>query len=137
MDSDYDLNIDEIVQTVQSAEVLMLRFVVVSQRLLLDSRYSRIDGPLLKLVTPVKTPEERFRSLKLLRPRFRLPEKICSIWWPKRIQTLAASGVWAAIVQRIIDSGCPGAAQQCEDTFRDLLLLALWECSSRDQRRKP
>ena len=151
MDNDFDLNINEIVQTIQSAEVLTLRFVVVSQRLLVDTRFSAIDGPLLKLVPPVKTPEERFRNLKQLRPRFRLPEKICSVWWPKHVQTLATAGVWPAIVQRIIDSGYPGAAQQCEDAFRDLLLQereevksailgtgyqSLWECFSQDQPRK-
>lgn len=152
MDNDYELNVDEIVQTVESAEVLTLRFVVLSQRLLIDARFSSIDGPLLKLVPAVKTAEERFRSLKQLRPRFRIPEKICSVWWPKHIESLATSGVWPAIARRIIDSSSPGAAQLCEEVFQELLTLeqeeirnailgkgyqALWECYSQDQPRKP
>jgi len=151
MDNDYELNVAEIVQTVETAEVLTLRFVVISQRLLIDTRYTPIDGPLLKLVTPVKTAEDRFRSLKQLRPRFRIPDKICSVWWPKHIDSLASSGIWPAIARRVIDSGCPGAAQLCEDVFRQLLELeqeeirnailgkgyqALWECFSPDQPRK-
>ena len=152
MDNDYELNVDEIVQTVESAEVLTLRFVVLSQRLLIDTRFSSIDGPMLKLVPPVKTAEERFRSLKQLRPRFRIPEKICSVWWPKHIESLTTSGVWPAIARRIIDSGSPDAAQLCEDIFQEMLMLereeirnailgkgyqALWECFSQDQPRKP
>jgi len=152
MDNDYELNVDEIVQTVESAEVLTLRFVVLSQRLLIDTRFSSIDGPMLKLVPPVKTAEERFRSLKQLRPRFRIPEKICSVWWPKHIESLTTSGVWPAIARRIIDSGSPDAAQLCEDIFQEMLALeqeeirnailgkgyqALWECFSQDQPRKP
>ncbi len=151
MDNDYELNVAEIVQTVETAEVLTLRFVVISQRLLIDTRFTPIDGPLLKLVPPVKTAEERFRSLKQLRPRFRIPDKICSVWWPKHIDSLACSGIWPAIARRIIDSGSPGAAQLCEDIFRELLVLeqeeirnailgkgyqALWECFSPDQPRK-
>jgi hypothetical protein len=152
MDNDYELNVDEIAQTVESAEVLTLRFVVLSHRLLIDTRFTPIDGPLLKLVPPVKTPEERFRSLKQLRPRFRIPDKICSVWWPKHVESLASAGVWSAIARRIIDSGSPGAAQLCEDTFQEMLALeqeeirnaimgkgyqALWECFSQDQPRKP
>ncbi|MGA2286154.1 MAG: hypothetical protein ABSG55_07795 [Dehalococcoidia bacterium] len=151
MDNDYELNVAEIVQTVETAEVLTLRFVVISRRLLIDTRYTPIDGPLLKLVAPVKTAEERFRSLKQLRPRFRIPNKICSVWWPKHIDSLASSGIWPAIARRIIDSGSPGAPQLCEDVFRELLDLeqeeirnailgkgyqALWECFSPDQPRK-
>jgi hypothetical protein len=152
MDNDYELNVGEIVQTVESAEVLTLRFVVLSQRLLIDTRFTAVDGPMLKLVPPVKTAEERFRSLKQLRPRFRIPEKICSVWWPKHIDSLATSGVWPAIARRVIDSGSPDAAQLCEDVFRELLALeqeeirnailgkgyqSLWECFSQDQPRKP
>ena len=151
MDNDYELNVDEIIQTVESAEVLTLRFVVLSQRLLIDTRFSPIDPPLMKLVPPVKTSEERFRSLKQLRPRFRIPDKICSVWWPKHVDTLAAAGVWPAIVRRVIDSGCAGAAQRCEEVFRELLSLeqeeirsaitgkgyqSLWECFSQDQPKK-
>jgi len=152
MDNDYELNVEEIAQTVESADVLTLRFVVISQRLLIDTRFSSVDGPMLKLVQPVKTPEERFRSLKQLRPRFRIPDKICSVWWPKHIESLTTSGVWPAIARRIIDSGSPGAAQLCEEVFQDMLALekeeirnailgkgyqALWECYSQDQPRKP
>ncbi|MGD0115066.1 MAG: hypothetical protein ABSC13_03565 [Dehalococcoidia bacterium] len=151
MDNDYELNVAEIVQTVETAEVLTLRFVVISQRLLIDTRYTPIDGPLLKLVPSVKTAEDRFRSLKQLRPRFRIPDKICSVWWPKHIDSLASSGIWPAIARRVIDSGSPSAAQLCEDTFRELLeqeqeevrnailgkgYQALWECFSPDQPRK-
>ena len=151
MDNDYELNVEEIVQTVESAEVLTLRFVVISQRLLIDNRYTAVDGPMLKLVTPVKTAEERFRSLKQLRPRFRIPDKICSVWWPKHVESLATSGVWSAVARRTIDSGNPFAPQLCEDIFREMLALeqeevrnailgkgyqALWECFSQDQPRK-
>jgi hypothetical protein len=151
MDNNYDLDVGEILRTVESAEVLTFRFVVIGQGLLIDTRFSAVDGPLLKLVPAVKSPEERFRSLKEIRPRFRLPEKICAIWWPKHINSLATYGVWQAIAKRVIDSGFPGAAQQCEGVFGELLAQeeqevksailgkgyqALWECCSPGQQRR-
>jgi len=151
MDNNYDLDVGEILRTVESAEVLTFRFVVIGQGLLIDTRFSTVDGPLLKLVPAVKSPEERFRSLKEIRPRFRLPEKICAIWWPKHINSLATYGVWQAIANRVVDTGFPGAAQQCEGVFRELLAReelevksailgrgyqALWECCSPGQQRR-
>jgi len=151
MDNDYELSLDEILRTVETAEVVTFQFVVIAQRLLIDSRSSAVDGPLLKLVPAVKSPEERFRNLKQLRPRFRLPEKISTIWWPKHIQSLVTSGVWQSVAKRIIDSSHPGAAQQCEEVLHELLLQekeevrsaivgkgyqALWECYSQGQPRR-
>jgi hypothetical protein len=73
-----------------------------------------------RLVARVSSSEERFRSIRRLRPRFALPEKLTSIWWPKYISTLETSGVWAAIVRRVADSGFPNAVRQCEDVLREL-----------------
>jgi len=105
---------------VQKAEVITFRFVVINQRLLLDYRTSEIDPPLVKIVPRATSVEERFRSLKQLRPRFRLPEKISAIWWPKLVDSLVQRGVWEAIVQRIETSGFPQAAAQCDDVLKEL-----------------
>lgn len=120
MDNDFFLDYDEIIKTVGTAEVVTFRFVVVNQRLLIDNRSSEIDPPLVKLVPRATSIEERFRSLKQLRPRFRLPEKISAIWWPKFVDTMVQRGVWEAIVQRIVDAGFAEAAQECEGVLAEL-----------------
>ena len=123
MDNDFLLDYEEIIRTIRAADVLTFRFVIVNQRLLVDNRSSEIDPPLVKLVPRAGSVEERFRSLKQLRPRFRLPEKISAIWWPKFIDTMVERGVWDAIVQRIVESGFSEAARQCEDVLRELRTL--------------
>ncbi len=123
MDNDFLLDYEEIIRTIRAADVLTFRFVVVNQRLLVDNRSSEIDPPLVKLVPRAGSVEERFRSLKQLRPRFRLPEKISAIWWPKFIDTMVERGVWDAIVQRIVESGFSEAARQCEDVLQELRTL--------------
>lgn len=121
MDNDYHLNYDEIIDTLRTAEVITFRFLVVSERLLIDNRFSELDPPLIKLVPRVRTAEERFRSLKQLRPRFHLPEKISAIWWPKHIHSLVEHGIWPAIAERIVDTGFPQVARQCEEVLQELL----------------
>ena len=120
MDNDFFLDYDEIIKTVRNADVITFRFVIVSQRLLIDNRHSEIDAPLVKLVPRATSVEERFRSLKQLRPRFRLPDKISAIWWPKFVGTLVERGIWDAIVQRIDGAGFSEAARQSNDVLEEL-----------------
>ena len=120
MDNEYFLDLNEIIETVRSVDVLTFRFVIVSQRLLVDGRYTEIDPPLVKLVPPAASVEERFRSLKRLRPRFRLPEKITSIWWPRYVSSLVDSGIWGALVERLADKGFPEAVRRCEQVLQEL-----------------
>jgi len=130
MDNDYFLDLNEIIATVRSVDVLTFRFVIVSQRLLADCRHTEIDPPMLKLVPPAASVEERFRSLKRLRPRFRLPEKITSIWWPRHVDSLVESGVWGALVDRLVEQGFPDTAQRCEQVLQELRDLERGEVQS-------
>jgi len=123
MDNDYELDFGEIIETLRTAEVVTVRFLTISERLLIDNRHSEVDPPLVKLVPRVRSAEERFRSLKQLRPRFHLPEKITSISWPKHVHSLVDHGVWSAIIERIAEAGFPQAAQQCEEVLGELLRL--------------
>ncbi len=120
MDNDYPLNLDEIIRTIQSVDVLTIRFFLFEKRLLIDNRCNEVDGPMIKLVARVNNAEERFRSLRRLRPRFGLPEKITAIWWPKYVSTLQTAGVWPALSRRMAESGFPDSVRQCEDVLREL-----------------
>jgi hypothetical protein len=101
MDNEYRLDYAEILKTVRGAEVVLFRFVTLPQRLLIDNRTSATDGPLLKIVPRAKDAEDRFRSLKVLRPRFHLPQKISAVWWPRNVDRLADDGIWDAVVKRL------------------------------------
>ncbi len=123
MDTEYHLDYDAILKTVRKADVVAFRFVTVPMRLLVDNRFSDVDPPMLKLVPPAGSAEERFKSLKKLRPRFRLPQKISAIWWPRYINGLVETGIWGAVTQRIVDNGFPAATGECDDLLRELLRL--------------
>lgn len=120
MDNEYNLDYAEILKTVREADVVTFRFVTVPMRLLIDNRFTEIDPPLVKLVSKVNSAEERFRSLKELRPRFKLPPKISAIWWPRYIPSLAEHGVWDAIVERVKANGFPQAAVDAQSLLCEL-----------------
>ena len=77
----------------------------------------------MKLVPRATSVEGRFRSIKQLRPRFKLPDKINAVWWPKSVQSLVEHGVWDAIVQRIADGGFAETARGCDEVLDELRML--------------
>jgi hypothetical protein len=120
MDNEFPIDYEEIIRTIQSADVVTFRFVTVQDRLLIDNRTSEIDPPLVKLVPRASSVSDRFRALKKLRPRFKLPDKISAIWWPKTVESLVEHGVWNAIVQRISEAGFTQAAEESENVLAEL-----------------
>lgn len=122
MSKDFGLDLDEIFHVVDTAEVLIIRFQMpVDKRLLVDTRSTEIDPPLVTLVSRASSVEERFRNLKQLRPRLPLPDKILSFQWPRHVAALAECGVWERIVRRLEDSGHAGVRAMCDAVWRELV----------------
>lgn len=121
MDNDFAIDIDAIFEVIDKADVITIRFLILPERLLIDTRCSESEGPLIKAVPQAASLEERFKSIKQLRPRFRLPEKITAIWWPKHVHELVSCGVWDRIIQRLTSAGCPQAAERCQEILEELI----------------
>lgn len=123
MDNDFNIDLIDIATTIRTNDVITIRFVAVGHRLLLDFRTTEIDGPMLKVVEPVKSVEERYRHLRKLRPRFAPPERIVAIWWPRFASSLEPTGVWREVMERVSDSGHVDAVRTAEDTLAELMAL--------------
>jgi len=123
MDNDFSVDLVDIAATIRSSEVITIRFIAVGQRLLLDFRCTEIDGPMVRVVAPVKSVEERYRELRQMRPRFGPPEKIEAIWWPRFAKSLDTTGVWSAVMERVSESGHVDAVRQAEDALAEIVAL--------------
>lgn len=107
LDNDFSIDLRDLASTVRTSDVLVMRFVTAGQRLLIDFRASEIDGPLVRVVAPVQSVEERYRHLARLRPRMPLPEKIVAVSWPRFAASLGSSAVWDEVMRRVSDAGHP------------------------------
>lgn len=123
VDNDYNVDLEEIASTIRSHEVVVLRFVTVGQRLLLDFRCSDIDGPAVRLVGPVKSVQERYANLRKIRPRFRDPEKIVMVYWPRFTRSLGETEAWREVNARLVDSGHPESVREAEQALAELVRL--------------
>ncbi|MBI2847173.1 MAG: hypothetical protein HYX82_04745 [Chloroflexi bacterium] len=121
MDSDFRLDIGEVGRNIESAEVISLYFPLLRKTLLMDTRHNGGEEPMIKVVPMVDSVEERFRSLRKLRPRLPKPDSITVIPWPKYVGSIVRLGIWDKIVQRFVATGHKEAVKACEEALKDLL----------------
>jgi hypothetical protein len=117
----FGIDLDEVRRVIDAAEVLVVRFAVTDRRLLIDSRTNDEFGPLIKVVPPAANAEERFRTLKVMRSRFRVPERILTFEWPRHARALAEAGLWDHVARRLVDLGWPDTAGECDEAYRQLI----------------
>ncbi len=114
------LDIDEMGRVIDEAGVLVIRFHVISQRLLVDARITDDDPPLIQLVPPVSSAEERYRHLKQLRPSMPLPEQITVLSWPRYVEVMRDAGLWRRLEERLISLGGEPLANRCREVFEEV-----------------
>jgi hypothetical protein len=123
MDSDFRIDISEVNRAIDTGEIIALYFPLLRKTLLMDTRTTPLDGPLIRVVPMAASAEDRFRELVRMRPRLPKPESINIIPWPKYVPSLTTMGVWDHIVRRFIDIGPPEIVRQCESCLGELRAL--------------
>lgn len=130
MDGDFQLDPDEIVNNIESAEIISIFFPLLRKSLLLDTRSDIEDGPMARVVPMVESVDERFRSLQRMRPRFPHPESVTVIPWPRYVKSLKRVGLWDKIVQRMIATGSREIVGKCNQCYEKLLELDVAELAA-------
>ncbi|MBI4299876.1 MAG: hypothetical protein HY677_01980 [Chloroflexi bacterium] len=120
MDNDFGVNIGEVFRVIDAADVFVIGFSLFPERLLVDARTDAYEGPLVEVVGPASSVEDRLKNLRELRPRFPPPEKFTFFVWPKRIATMDRLGVWDRIRRRCDAFRQREMLEQCEKAFRQL-----------------
>ncbi|HXF52125.1 MAG TPA: hypothetical protein VNM43_10625 [Dehalococcoidia bacterium] len=120
MDTDFRIDIAEVNRNIDSAEIIALYFPLLRKTLLMDTRTNDLDGPMIRVVPMASSPEERFKSLMRMRPRFPRPESIVLIPWPKYVRSLVELEVWDHVVRRFAEFGNPAIVRKAEACLRDL-----------------
>lgn len=105
MADDFGVDLEEVYRVIDSAELLIVRFHLIQERLFVDFRTRPGEGPHIAVVAPATSVEERMRAIKQARPAFPLPEQIMSFQWPRSIGVLMESGIWDRIGERVVALG--------------------------------
>ena len=114
------VDLAEVEKVVDECDVFTIIFRLFPERLVVDGRVSHRDGPLVALVEPVATVEERYHWLGRARPGFGPPEHFTFFLWPHSIAFLEQCGVAARIRRRCEATDWPGAAAVFDKALTEL-----------------
>lgn len=108
---------------IAEAEVLVVGFTMFAERLLLDTRSTDAVPPMIQVVPPVASVEERLTELRRTRPQFPPPERFYFFIWPLRIATFEQSGLWQRMVLRVLEAGHAKVGGDCNHALERLYQL--------------
>ena len=121
MSEEFGVDLDKAFHAIDTSEVLVIRFHFLEKRLLADFRTRQGVAPLMLVVEKAESAEDRFRSIKKLRPSLPFPERVNALQFPRHIGTFVASGIWPHLVARMVALGGDEAAAQCARALDELL----------------
>jgi hypothetical protein len=114
------VDLAEVEKVVDLCDVFTIIFQTLPERLLVDNRVSPQEGPLVAVVEPVATVEERYHWLGRKRPSFGPPEHFMFFLWPHTIAFLEQCGVVARIRCRCEATERPEALSMFDRALTDL-----------------
>lgn len=104
-----ELDPERVNQILRQADVLTIAFPLFPERVLFDTRTNGVDGPLIAVVEPVASVEERYLWLGKHRSGFGAPEAFSFFAWPHTVRSLVERDILAPLRERLV-SASPDAA---------------------------
>lgn len=99
------VDLEELRKVVDNADVFTIGFRMFPQRLIVDTRTTENAGPMVRVVEPVASVEERFFWLGKERPAFGAPERFTFFLWPHSVRYFDESGLGDMIRNRVYALG--------------------------------
>jgi hypothetical protein len=130
MDGDFRLDIEDVAKKVNTSEVLLIYFPLLRMTLLVDTRFNENCSPLVAVMPMASSIEDRFRSLRKLRPYLGRPKGVSLVAWTRYAESLVRLGIWDMLIQRFVDSGHRDTILECEEALEEIYTLELEEISS-------
>ena len=120
MESNFLFDINDVIQNVSEAEVMSVFFPTFRHSLIIDTRSNESVGPFVKLMPMARSPQDRMRSIRRMRPQFSRPSNLTLIPWQRYVDSLVESGVWERILGRVEESGDSDALAECGKALAQL-----------------
>ena len=107
------VDFNEINKLIETADVFAVGFTAFAERLLIDSRSNEAETPLMQVVQPKGSAQERVRWLNRRRPSLGAPQTFSFVAWPHSAAFLVESGVWDMLRDKVGAASDPNIDTQC------------------------
>ena len=95
------VDLEDLREHLAQADLMVIGFQPFQERLLLDARSSPSEGPLVAVVAPVSSVEERYAWLDKHRGSFGAPDDFTFAMWPHSIELIRDQAVLAPMRERM------------------------------------
>ncbi|MEX0782474.1 MAG: hypothetical protein WD557_07480 [Dehalococcoidia bacterium] len=114
-----EIDPERVNQILRQADVLTIAFALFPERVLFDTRTNETDGPLVAIVEPVASVQDRYHWLGQHRSAFGAPEAFSFFAWPHTVRTLIDQDILASLRERLEDAS-PDAARVFDEVMSRL-----------------
>ena len=123
MDGHFFLDINKVMESLENGEVISISFPRFNKALVIDTRQNNSTGPLIMISPTVRSPRERIRTLRRMRPGFPKVNMMTVIPWAKSVESLVSTGIWDKVLNRMKREDYPQNERKCGKILRDLYQL--------------
>ena len=117
------IDLEEVGKVVEGCDVFTIGFRMFPERVIIDTRETDDQAPLVQVVEPVTSVEERFHWLGRERPAFGVPERFSFFVWPHSMEFLESSGLAGRIRDQLGASERPEVARMIDKALAELRRL--------------
>jgi len=117
------IDLEEVTKVVGGCDVFTIGFRTFPERLIVDTRETEGAGPLVQVVEPVSSVEERFHWLGRERPEVGVPEQFSFFVWPHSLEFLESCGLGQSIRDRVKAGERPEVARMVDEAMAELRRL--------------
>lgn len=125
-----DLDLNEVLHAVDNAEILSIIFPILRKSLVIDNRFDDDTPPLVRIMPQANSGQERYRSIRRLRPHLPRPQNLTAVPWNRYVRSLQESSVIEHIRKRLEQAGYQEANAALNNAFRELQDLERKELAS-------
>ena len=120
MEGNFLFDIDRVRRNISEADVMSVFFPTFRRALVIDTRSDDEVGPLVQMMPMARSPQDRLRSIRRMRPSLPRPANMTLIPWQRYVGSLEESGIWDEILDRVGESGDDEALDACDDALAEL-----------------
>jgi hypothetical protein len=117
------IDLEEVGKVVEGCDVFAIGFHMFPERVIIDTRETEDVAPLVQVVEPVTSVEERFHWLGRERPSFGVPERFSFFIWPHSLEFLESCGLARRIRDQLRASERPEVARMMDKALAELQRL--------------
>ncbi len=117
------IDLEEVGKVVEGCDVFAIGFHMFPERVIIDTRETEDVAPLVQVVEPVTSVEERFHWLGRERPAFGVPERFSFFVWPHSLEFLESCGLARRIRDQLRASERPEVARMIDKALAELQRL--------------